>query len=448
MSSNDTELLYKLNDKPPIGTLIMLSIQQMMLMFTAATLPAMLVRQIGGSMETASTMVALTMIAAGVGSIIQACRNRWIGSGYLCPNVCGPSYLGVSMQAAWMGGYPLMHGMIIFAGVIEMLLAKVVRRLHFLFPPLIVGLVVAFVGINVISLSVSNFFGQVYTGDSLRWQELTIASISLFTMIACNLWGRGMLRLYCLLIGIAVGWISAIILTPEVLKTFFILKSQPFFALPVTDLSMFKLSFNWNMALPFFIIAVCGSLKSLGNLLAAQKISEPELKEVDMTPISKGLLADGFTTAMAGAMGALAVDTSASNVGLAAATRAVSRWIAITAGLIFAILGFFPKLATMIALIPNPVIGASLIFAVSLMIAAGFKEMLSEPLDQRKSFVLGISFIFGLSTEFLPSLFAELPEAIQPLFASPLATTTVFSIVLYQLFHIDDWFKRDQHKDG
>jgi NCS2 family nucleobase:cation symporter-2 len=438
------KLLYKVNDVPPPVTLVMLSIQQMMLMFTAATLPAILVREVGGDMQTASTMVSLTMIAAGIGSVIQASRNRWIGSGYLCPNVCGPSYLAVSMQAAWMGGFPLMRGMIIFAGLIEMLLANIVRKIQFLFPPMIVGLVVVFVGINVLSVSVTNFFGQAFQGDSIVWQEVVIGVLALSVMVACNIWGKGFLRLYCLLIGIAGGWIAALVLTPDIVDRFILLQEEPFFAVPVLKHQMFKIAFNWHMVLPFFIIAICGSLKSFGNLLAAQKVSEPEREEIDMRPVAKGLLADGLTTTMAGAFGALAVDTSASNIGLAAATRAVSRWIAICAGVIFAVLGFFPKLSTMIALVPDPVVGASLIFAVSLMISAGFKEMLSEPLDQRKSFVLGISLIFGLSTEFLPTLYAELPTSIQPLFGSPLATITVFAIILHQLLHIDRYFKKNK----
>jgi len=441
MSDQDT-LLYKLNDKPPFGTLLLLSIQQMMIMFTAATFPAILVREVGGDIEVASTMVSLTMIAAGVGTVIQAYRGKWMGSGYLCPNICGPSYLGVSMQAAWMGGFPLMRGMIIFAGIIEILLANVVRKLQFLFPALIVGLVVAFVGINVLSVSVTNFFGQAFMGDTINWREIVVGVITLFTMVGCNIWGKGFLRLYCLLIGIAVGWCSSLLLTPEVMSTMHVLDAEPYFAIPFAHIKLFKITFSWDMALPFFIIAICGSLKSFGNLAAAQKISEPELKEMDMKPIAKGLVADGFTTAMAGAMGALAVDTSSSNVGLAAATRAVSRWIAIFAGIIFAVLGFFPKLSTAIALVPRPVIGACMIFAISLMISAGFKEALSVPLDQRKSFVLGIALIFGLSTEFLSSLYAMLPHWIQPLFGSPLATITIFSIVLYQLFHIDDLFRK------
>jgi NCS2 family nucleobase:cation symporter-2 len=443
MNTNDENtMLYGVNDKPPLGTLLMLAVQQMMLMFTAATFPALLVREVGGSVEAAGTMVSITMIAAGLGSVIQASRNRWIGSGYLCPNICGPSYLGVSLQAAWSGGFPLMHGMIIFAGVVEMLLANVVRKIQFLFPPLVVGLVVTFVGINVVSVAITNFFGQVYKGDTLQWEQLLVACISLAVMIGCNLWGKGIIRLYCLLWGIATGWIAALILTPEVIDSLTALKAEPFIAFPFTDPAIFRLSFSLDMLFPFLIIAVCGSLKSFGNLLAAQKFSEPELEQINMKPIAKGLLADGLTTAMAGVMGGLAVDTSASNIGLAAATRAVSRWIAITAGIIFTVLGFFPKLSTLIALVPRPVLGASLIFAVSLMIATGLKEALSEPLDQRKSFVLGLSLIFGLSTQFLPSLYAALPLSVQPIFGSPLATVTVFSVLFYQLFHIDNYFKR------
>ncbi|MFH1037684.1 MAG: hypothetical protein V1789_03320 [PVC group bacterium] len=122
MAKDNQKIIYGLNDVPPWKDLLLLSFQQMLLLFTAATFPAMLVREVGGSLEESSSMVALTMIAAGVGSVIQASRTRWLGSGYLCPNVCGPSYLSVSMQAAWTGGFPLMRGMIVFAVGISLIL--------------------------------------------------------------------------------------------------------------------------------------------------------------------------------------------------------------------------------------------------------------------------------------------------------------------------------------
>jgi NCS2 family nucleobase:cation symporter-2 len=439
MIKEQSDIIYGLDDVPPAGALLMLSFQQMMLLFTAATFPALLVREVGGSVELASSMVAMTMVAAGLGSILQALRLPGIGSGYLCPNLCGPSYLGVSLQAAWLGGFPVMHGMIVFAGVLEMLLANVIRHIRFLFPTVVVGLVVMMVGVNVIAVSVTNFFGVAYAYDSVRGADLLVGCLALLTMVGCNLWGRGALRMYCLLIGIVVGWAAALVLTPEIWGDYQVLHSQSLFALPVYDWrEQFRLSFSAELALPFILIAVCGSLKSFGNLLAAQKISEPELKGVNMKPVANGLVADGFTTAMAGFMGALAVDTSSSNIGLAAATRAVSRWIAVVTGAVFAFLGFFPKLSMLIALVPRPVVGASLIFAVSIMICTGLKEMLEEPLDQRKIYTIGIAMIFGLSTQFVPALYAALPAAYQPLFQSPLATSTLFAIVTYQVFHFDE----------
>jgi len=437
MPEEDGKIIYGLNQVPPPKDLLLLSFQQMLLLFTAATFPAMLVREVGGTLQEASSMVALTMIAAGVGSIIQASRTRWIGSGYLCPNVCGPSYLAVSMQAAWIGGFPLMRGMIVFAGLVEMGLARAIRKLRFLFPPLVTGLTVTMVGVSVIPVSVANFFGTRFAGDRFGWEDACVGAIALAVMVGANIWGKGSLKMYCLLLGVVVGWLLALWLQPDALDNLGRIIHEPWIAFPVHGLEQLKLNFSFRMVVPFLIIALCGSLKSFGNLIAAQKISEPELKELKMNPISKGLLADGFTTALAGTMGGMAVDTSSSNVGLAAATQAVSRWIAICAGIIFALLGFTPKLSMAISLVPPPVVGASLIFAVSFMICTGLKEMLAEKLDQRKIFAVGISLILGLGTGLVPSVFERMPHVLQNFFAEPLSSTTILVIILYQIFHLD-----------
>ena len=438
MPEDNQKIIYTLNQVPPWKDLLLLSFQQMLLMFTAATFPAMLVREVGGTLEEASSMVALTMIAAGIGTIIQASRNRWIGSGYLCPNVCGPSYLAVSMQAAWSGGFPLMRGMIIFAGLIEMLLARVINRVRFLFPPIVTGLTVTMVGVSVIPVAVTNFFGTRFAGDRFGWEDACVGAVTLAVMVAANIWGKRGIKMYCLLLGVAIGWLLALRLQPDAIDNLGRIIHEPWARFPLHSLRQLKLAFAPGLIVPFLIIAVCGSLKSFGNLIAAQKISEPELKEMDMKPISKGLLADGFTTAMAGTMGAMAVDTSSSNIGLAAATQAVSRWIAICAGIVFTLLGFSPKLSMGISFIPPPVVGASLIFAVSFMICTGLKEMTDAKFDQRKIFAVGISLILGLGTGLVPGVFERMPHSLQVFFANPLSSTTILVIILYQLFHLDE----------
>ena len=194
------------------------------------------------------------------------------------------------------------------------------------------------------------------------------------------------------------------------------------------------------------MIAISGTLKSFGNFLAAQEISEPDLKETNFGPIRKGVLADGFATVVAGLLGGMAVDTSSSNVGLAGATKVLSRWVSVAAGVIFVILAFFPRLIVALSAMPKPVMGASLIFAGSFMVTTGLQEMFREAWDARKTFVVGIAFFFGLSTAFLPSLYARTPRIIQTLFTDPLPTATIVSVVLNQLLGLNVLFGRRKRK--
>lgn len=128
----------------------------------------------------------------------------------------------------------------------------------------------------------------------------------------------------------------------------------------------------------------------------------------------------------------MATDTSASNVSLSKASGASSRWIGVTAGCLFLLLGFSPKLSTVLAIMPMPVMGAILVFVVSFMIMAGFQIILGTKPDAIATFVVGISLFFGLSLEALPQLYALVPSWLHPLFSSSLTFATVIAVVLNQ----------------
>ena len=446
MGKNNQVFEYTVNQVPPAGHLLLSSIQHVLLMFVSVGLPVIFASQINETADFTATLVTFSMLAAGLGSIIQSVGIPHIGSGYLCPNVCGPSYLSLSLSAAWIGGLPLMRGMIILAGLVEMALAPVIQKLKSVFPTFIVGLVVALVGISIIKMSVTSAFGIAFRGDAIRSTDIVIGMLSLIVMVLCNLWGKGFVKMYCLLIGMLSGWILAMILVPEYWQNLLAVKKSPMFAFPKIGPGFWQFSFDLKMIIPFVVIAISGSLKSFGNLLAAQKISEPDLKEANFVPIRKGLLADGFSTALAGMLGGMAVDTSSSNVGLAGATKVVSRWIGVAAGFIFVVLAFFPKFITAFTVIPKPVLGASIIFAGCFMICTGLQEMFSESWDPRKTFVAGIALIFGLSTAFLPSLYARAPELIKTFFTDPLPTTTLLAVILNQIFNLDLVFAKLKKK--
>ncbi len=437
MAKNAKSYEYSVNQVPPAGHLLISSMQHVLLMVISLVLPILFASQINGSAEFAATLIAFSMLAAGLGSIIQSVGLPFIGSGYLCPNVCGPSYFSLSLSAAWAGGLPLMRGMIIIAGLVEMAIAPIIQKLKKVFPTFIVGLVVAMVGVSIINQSITSFFGLAFRDDAIQSIDIFVGMFSLMVMVLANVWGKGFVKMYCLLIGILSGWILALILIPEYWHNLAAVQDFPIFALPALGPEFKGITFSFKMIIPFVVIAISGSLKSFGNLLAAQKISEPELQEPNFVPIRKGLLADGFSTALAGLLGGMAVDTSSSNIGLAGATKVLSRWISVGAGVIFVILAFFPKFITMLSMMPKPVMGASIIFAGSFMICTGLLEMFGEKWDPRKTFVVGISLFFGLSTAFLPSLYARAPHFIQTFFTDPLPTTAVIAIVLNQLFNLD-----------
>jgi len=448
MAKKNKVIEYSVNQVPPAGHLFVSSIQHVLLMFVSLGFPVIFSSQIGGSTEFAANFIAFSMLAAGLGSIIQSVGLPFIGSGYLCPNVCGPSYFSLSLSAAWVGGLPLMRGMIIFAGLIEMALAPILGKMRKVFPTFIVGLVVAMVGVSIIKVSVASLFGVAFQGDAIRSTDIVIGMFSLMVMVLCNLWGKGFVKMYCLLIGMLFGWVLACILLPEYWHNLLAIKNIPMFALPTIGPEFKRITFDFKMIIPFTVIAIGGSLKSFGNLLAAQKISEPDLKEPNFVPIRKGLLADGFSTALAGLLGGMAVDTSSSNVGLAGATKVLSRWISVGAGVIFVILAFFPKLSTALSLMPKPVLGAALMLAGCFMICIGLQQMFSEGWDPRKTFVAGIALFFGLSTAFLPGIYARAPQFIQLFFTDPLPTTAILSVVLNQIFNFDILLKKLKNKDG
>ena len=127
---------------------------------------------------------------------------------------------------------------------------------------------------------------------------------------------------------------------------------------------------------------------------------------------------------------------SSANVGLSIATGATSRRIGFACGGILIVLAFVPKLAVLFAIMPSPVIGALLIFTVCFMIVAGVQILTSRMMDARKTFVVGVSVILGLSVDMIPSAYQTVPGMFQSAFTSSLSVSTISALLLNLLFRI------------
>ena len=435
MSSNKpTSLLYGLDDKPPLWITLLQGLQHVGNYAGSLVFPVLIVRAIGGTTEQASFLVSMSMLAGGIGVIVQAFHKGPVGSGYLCPQVCGPSFLSASILAAKTGGLSLLFGMTFVAGAFEALFSRVIKRLRFLFPAEVTGFIVAMVGITVIRFASLNFLGRGTEDTVTAPSELFVAFLTLGVMVGLNVWSKGKLKMFCVLIGMAVGYLAAYILGLMSESQIQTVSDSPFLWFPATRHPGW--SFSLFLVIPFFVAMVCSTLKSVGDLTLCQKINDADWKRPDMTNIGKGILADSIGCMAGGIFGGMGQSTSSSNIGLSIATATTSRIIAYAMGLLLIVLAFFPKLCGLFAIMPKPVLGATLIFAVSFMIVAGIQIIVSRMIDARKTFVVGISLIFGLSVDIIPEVFAHIHPWIRPIFSSSLSLAAITALTLNFIFRI------------
>lgn len=427
-------LLYGLDDKPPALITAFLGLQHVSIIAIAFVFPLLLVREVNGTTDQATFLISMSMMAGGIGVIVQALRKGPVGSGYLCPQVCGPSFLTASIMCIKTGGLPLIFGMTAFAGVVEAIFSRFIHKLRVLFPAEITGLIVAMVGITVIKLAGKNFLALDPVTGHIDFTGFMVGLGTLVLMVGLNVWSKGKIKLFCILIGMFGGYVLAFSMGILSLETIQVAMDKPAVWFPFAYHPGW--SFDTALVIPMAIAVLCSSLKSVGDLTTCQKINDTEWKRPDLKNIQKGILADAVGCISAGVLGGLGQSTSSTNIGLSIATGATSRIIAFSTGAILIGLAFFPKLAGIFAVMPGPVVGATLIFALGFMVVAGFQIVMSRMIDARKTFVIGLSIIFGLMVDLIPGPFRELHPWLAPVFSSSLSTATISAVVLNLIFRI------------
>jgi len=434
MSHKPSNLLYGLEDKPAWHETFLLAFQHFIMLMPRLIYPVVIVQGFGGSPAVAKAMVAMSMIAGGIGAILQALPKGPVGAGFLDPSGCGAAYIYASIQAGIAGGPSLILGMTALAGFMECLLSRVMQRLRALFPPHVVGLVVSMVGLSLIKVAVTKFHGIDRLDPTHHLSEIIPAFLTLCTILLVSIWGKGKLKLYSLLIGVAVGYAASLAFGILPADYFHRLAQVDLLAIP--DISYVGWSFDVSVLAVFLVAFLSTGLKTAGEIITCQKINDQEWQRPDMRNVSKGMLADGLTTLTSGLMGGMGQSSSAANIGLSMATRATSRIIAFVVGGLLISLAFVPVLPAFLAMMPAPVAGATLVVVSSFMVVTGIQIMTSRMLDSRKIYVIGLSMVFGLSVDIVPQLYVDIEPWLAPMFSSSLSLTTIMALLLNLVFRL------------
>ena len=424
-------LIYGLDETPPPLVTVFNGLQQVGLIAINFIYPLLMFRAAGAPVGTASALLSTGILVLGIATFLQAARIGPLGSGYMCPATFTATYIAPSLLAARLGGLPLLFGMTLFAGVVESAIAPLLNRLRAVFPPEVSGLVVLLIGLSVgtsgLRLMLSPGAAPV---SDLEW---SVAFVTLATMVALNVWATGMARMLCALLGLVIGYVASAF-AGLLDGAFAPVVDASWLALPIpTRLSW---SFDPVLIAPFLIAAIAAALKAAGTIAICQRMNDADWVRPDMKTTTGGVLADGVSTALAGLVGAVGINTSTPAVGLAQATGVGSRRVAWAAGIIFVLLSFVPKLAALLAIMPRAVMVPALLYACAFIIINGIQVIASRLLDVRRSLVIGLSMAAGASADIFPTLAASAPKAIAPLVGSSLAFGTVIALLLNLLFRI------------
>src|SRR5215469_287009 len=430
------DLIYGLDERPPLGHLILLGAQHVAVICPYLVFVALIAQASGASSAVASHAVGLGMIAIAVATLLQAHPLGPVGSGYVAPPVVSAIYFASALNAAHRGGLALVCGMIAFAGVFEAIFAWTLPRMRRVFPPVVSGFIVIAVGVQLGLIGVRGFLGIAGLHDPNLPTHIGAAGLTLAVMVGLGVWGKGLPRLLCSLIGLALGMAIAVALGMVTSKDVAIIDSRPWLALP--DPRFLSYRFQSSLIVPFAIAALASGLRVIGVITTAQRINDASWRRPNLDNIRSGVLADGISCFLGGCVATPGLSASPSLVGIQKVTGATSRYIAYAIAGWLVMLSCVPKVGAVLLSLPLPIIGAALVFNGASMLVGGIQIVMSRPMTMRNTFIIGISLLFALSRRVYPEFFALLPSWSHAFTDSMLSIAVVVCVLLNLIFLIGE----------
>jgi len=391
-----------------------------------------------------TNLISLSFLATGFSTLLLAVKVKNIANPLFIFQSNSAIYLSPSILAMQLGGFPLLAGMTLFAGLLQFLLSRVILHLRKVFPPEITGIIMMMVGISLISSVNKQFFGISYLPNgtpTIVWTSLVVSIFTLSIIVTLHIWAKGLLNTLALFFGVIGGFSLAIILNLNSIKLLFLSKPLPFFSFP--SLNLVNFSFDKDLIVPFSIAVIIASIKTFGDLVITQKAQSHEFAKMNLSFTREGLSKSAIGTVFASLIGTAGQATSSGNLGYATATKNFNPKLPFTTGIIFITLSFFPNISNVFISIPPAVTSAVLVFIVSFLLVIGMRTIMERLIDNRRIFLIGISLILGIGAELNPELKTASPNWAKPFLTSSISITAIVAIFLNLIFRLG--IKRKVH---
>ena len=385
-----------------VPKMLILGLQHMFAMFGATVLVPILVQSYGLPLS-----IQTTLFFAGFGTLFF----------HVCTRMKVPAFLGSSF--AFLGGFAAMGAMdsgiyaamepaeklqyacggIVVAGLLYVLLAAIIkavgvhRVMHYL-PPVVTGPIIILIGLNLAPSAVSN-------ASSCWW----LALLSIAVIVVANIWGKGMIKIIPILLGVVGSYIVAVIATAcgaqlpdangvmQPLVNFTAVSEAHLIGLQKFILAKFDISAILVMA-PIAIAAMMehiGDISAISSTTGNNFIADPGLHRT--------LMGDGLATAFAGLFGGPANTTYGENTGVLALSKVYDPRVIRLAAIYAIILSFSPKFDALVNSIPSAIVGGVSFILYGMISAVGVRNIVENQVDLTKSrnlIIAAVMFVSGL----------------------------------------------------
>jgi xanthine permease XanP len=438
-AARKSDLVYQLNDRPPLPHTLFAALQHLLAMFVAVITPSLIICQsLGVPAAETNTIISMSLFASGVSSFIQIRTIGPIGSGLLSIqgtsfNFLGPIIgAGLALKAGGADIQTMMaaiFGTILVASSAEILLSRVLEFAQRVITPLVSGIVVTLIGLTLIQVGlVSMGGGYAAMGDGTfgSLDKLALAGTVLAIIVLLNRARNPYIRVasivIAMVVGLALAYFMGMVDTSKMSDTALI-------AMPVP--MQYGLSFDWSLFIPLVLIFLITALEAIGDITATSEVSgEPVKGPVYMKRIKGGVLADGLNSAIAAVFNSFPNSTFSQNNGVILLTGVASRYVGYFIAGMLVLLGLFPGVASFVQLIPEPVLGGATIVMFGTIAAAGIRIIARVDLDRRAILIMALSFSMGLGIAQKPEILQFMPDFVKSIFSTGVAAGGITAILL------------------
>lgn len=417
------KLVYQVKDRPPFGKTLVFALQQLLAILAATiAVPAV----INSSIPGAAMSQSAALFGAGVGTLVYLLFTK-----FRSPVFLGSSFAFIgSMLAAFAGGVSMSVGYLglilgaAFAGLVYVIIALIVKKvgvnwINKLMPAVVIGPTVAIIGLSL----AGNAIGDLTTGGLKNalggsvcnsYVALACGLVTLFTVIACSVYGKKMAKLIPFIIGILAGYAVAAIFTAigyaakaDALKVIDFTKFKnmqwyPDFAFA----EAFKGNYNFGEGGSFgtYLVTIAVAYAPVAFVVFAEHIADHKnlssIIEKDLLTdpgLDKTLLGDGIGSLAGAFFGGCPNTTYGESVGCVAITGNASVATIFATAIMAIVASFVAPFVTFLATIPNCVMGGVCITLYGFIAVSGLKMIQEVDLGNNKNlFVVSVILIAGI----------------------------------------------------